>query len=126
MSAPSAPMPPTQPPSDDPFRFGWRFVRRPTTDGGTDLEQIPLTLEDVLHPQEDDVIPERPVHELERGYFADVARSRPLKPAVYHVTSDCLVDWGKRGLRPHSPDVAVFVGLRQEPDLTVGTFRLQE
>src|SRR4051812_47253843 len=97
MSAPSLPMPPTEPPSDDPFRYGWRYVRR---EGSEELEQVPLTLEDVLHPQEGDVIPERPIHELERGFFADIARSRPLQPPHYHVTSDCLIDPGVPGLRP--------------------------
>jgi Uma2 family endonuclease len=126
MSAPSVPQPPTEPPADDPFRYGWRYVSVPTPDGGTELEQVPLTLEDVLHPQEGDVIPERPVHQLERGYFADIARSRPLGPPLYYVTTDCLVAWGKKGLRPHAPDVALFVGLRREPDLKAGTFRLAE
>jgi Uma2 family endonuclease len=116
-------MPPTEPPPDDPFRYGWRFVRVP---GGTETEQVPLTLEDVLHPQEGDVIPERSVHEKERRHFTDIVSSRHLEPPLYHVTSDCLVDLDRPGLDPVAPDVAVFVGLRKEPDLKAGTFRLAE
>jgi hypothetical protein len=42
--------------TDDPFRYGWRYVKRVLPDGTVDLEQMPLTLEDVLHPQEEDHI----------------------------------------------------------------------
>lgn len=42
---------PGAPPADDPFRYGWRFVPRPTPDNPHHLEQVPLTLEDVLHPE---------------------------------------------------------------------------
>jgi colicin import membrane protein len=41
------------------------------------------------------------------------------------VTSDLLIHWGIEGMRDHSPDVAVFVGLNREPDSVVGTFDLQ-
>lgn len=36
-------------PPDDPFFLGRRYV-----DHGTYVEEVPLTLEDVLHPQEED------------------------------------------------------------------------
>src|SRR4051812_20522558 len=39
---------------NDPFRYGWRYVAREQTDGTTTYEQIPLTLEDVLHPRKED------------------------------------------------------------------------
>jgi colicin import membrane protein len=122
MSAPTTSSTPTLPPEDDPYRFGWRYVFAAE---GEEPERIPLTLEDVLHPQEDDVIPERPVHALERGYLADVLRSRPLTPPHYAVLSDTLVDWGVPGMRAHSPDIAVFVGLRKPLDVFAGTFALR-
>ena len=37
------------PPETDPFRYGRRLVPRPTPDNPHNLEQVPLTLEDVLH-----------------------------------------------------------------------------
>jgi len=46
-----SPPPPTPPRDNDPFRYGWRFMHRVGPDGREDLEQVPLTLEDVLHPQ---------------------------------------------------------------------------
>jgi Uma2 family endonuclease len=93
-------------------------------DGSVELDEVPLTLEDVLHPQEGDVIPETPIHELDCGYLADVFRSRPVRPPVSWVTADLLVNWGIPGLRNHSPDLAVFVGMREEPDLQKGTLDL--
>jgi hypothetical protein len=108
------------------YPYGWRFVKRTLPDGSTDLDQVPLTLEDVLHPQEDDFIPQCSLHEMERGYLTAVLRSRDLKPPIVHVTADLLIDWGVPGIRNHSPDVAVFAGLRQQPDLNEGTFHLAE
>ena len=40
--------PPEQLPMPDPFRYGWRFVKRTMPDGTQTLDQIALTLEDVL------------------------------------------------------------------------------
>src|SRR5207302_5887503 len=100
---------------------------RPTRpEGSTEPEQVPLSLEDVLHPQEGDVIPHRSLHEIECGYLAAVLRSRDLGPPLVHVTADLLIDWGVPGLRNHCPDVAVFAGLSQEPDLNAGTFHLAD
>ena len=40
-------------PVDDPYRYGWRFVRHEAPDGTVTLEKVPLTLEDLLHPSYD-------------------------------------------------------------------------
>src|SRR4051812_36880958 len=106
------PQAPATPPEPD-LPNGWRYVPRTLPDGTTELECVPLTPEDVLHPQEDDEIPVRPVHALDCTYLADVFRSRPLGPPVAYVSFDHLVDWGVPGQRNTSPDVAVFVGLRE-------------
>jgi colicin import membrane protein len=120
------PLSPAVPPADNPYYYGWRYVERRLPDGRVEVDQVGLTLEDVLHPQEDDVIPERPLHELERGYLAGVFRTR--LEGLNHglVLSDCLVDWGIEGLRDLSPDVSVFEDVRTPPDLTKGTFHLAE
>jgi colicin import membrane protein len=127
MSRATPPPSPLERPADPPeFPYGWRFVTGTRPDGSTDWEQVPLTLEDVLHPQEGDVIPRRSRHEIECGYLAAVLRSRGLDPSVVRVTADLLIDWGVPSLRNHSPDVAVFAGLREEPDLNAGTFHLAD
>jgi hypothetical protein len=100
------------------FPYGWRYVRR-----GDTLEQVPLTLEDVLHPQEDDVIPENTLHEDDCSYLKAEFSSRPVSPPVALVTRDLIVNWGVPGIRNHSPDVGVFVGLSHDPRPT-GTLEL--
>ena len=63
------PVPPPAPPEpqgEDPFRYGWRTVRRPGPNGQEVWEDVPLTLEDVLHPQEGDTISERRRHGQQR------------------------------------------------------------
>jgi colicin import membrane protein len=123
---PESPVLPPEPPPSDPFPYGYRYVKRERPDGTIDFDQVPLTLEDVLHPQEEDVIPQRPAHLQECVYLMESFRSRPFGPPETDVTVDQLIDWGVSGLRPHSPDVAVFVGLREPPDPNKGTLRLAE
>jgi colicin import membrane protein len=126
MTAEPSPTPPGAPPADNPYYYGWRYVNHRRPDGTVEVEQVPLTLEDVLHPQEEDVIPEIPRHEMERGYLAGVFRTRLRGLSRGLVFSDCLVDWGVEGVRNLSPDVSVFEDVQQEPDLTRGTFHLAE
>src|SRR5436189_111756 len=79
--------------------YGWRYRRHEKPDGIVELEEVPLTLEDVLHPLENDVIPEQPFHEQERGYLSGVFRTRLSRLTGGLVLSDCLVDWGVPGIR---------------------------
>jgi colicin import membrane protein len=120
------PISPAIPPTTNPYYYGWRYVERRMPDGRVEVDQVGLTLEDVLHPQEDDVIPERPLHELERAYLSGVFRTRLAGLNNGLVLSDCLVDWGVEDVRNHSPDVSVFEDVRTPPDLNRGTFHLAE
>jgi hypothetical protein len=58
----------TRPPKTDPFRYGWRFVKKVLPDGTSSLVQVPLTLRDVLHPKVDDVIPQLEFQHLDACY----------------------------------------------------------
>jgi colicin import membrane protein len=107
------PSPPSS--SEQEFPYGWRFVKRTQPDGSETWDQVPLTLEDALHPQEDDVIPVNTDHDTDCTYLETVFRDRPLEPPLALVTCDVLVNWGVEGIRNHSPDVAVFVGLGRDP-----------
>jgi colicin import membrane protein len=128
MTPDPVPTPPPTPsvPEANPFRYGWRYVKRVRPDGKEELEQVPLTLEDVLHPQEDDVIPENDIHEAERGDLARIFRSRLDRVRNGLVLSDCIIDWGVEGVRNHSPDVSVFADLDALPAPGYGTFHLAE
>ena len=92
----------------DPFRFGWRYVRQLGADGREACVRVPLSLDDVLHPQEGDHIPENSQQEQDCTYLASVLRYRLAGNPHAVVLRDCLVNWGVRGLRNHSPDISVF------------------
>jgi Uncharacterized protein conserved in cyanobacteria, COG4636 len=103
-------------PEDDPFRYGWRYVRRPTPDDPDHLEQVPLTLEDVLHPEVGDFIVHSDRHETDRMYLTAVLRARLEAHGQAIVLSDVRVAWDVPDLRPHGPDVMVIPGLRERRD----------
>jgi Uma2 family endonuclease len=107
--APSAPI---QGDGPDPFRFGWRYERAPGGNGAQDYVRIPLTPDDVLHPQEGDQIPENTTQQRDRDYLFDVLELRLASRAGWLVLSDCLIDWGMPRLKNHSPDVSVFEDVR--------------
>jgi len=107
---------PDTPPDADPFRYGWRLVPRPTPDDPHNLEQVPLTLEDVLHPETGDFIVHSDRHETDRMYLTAVLRAR-LEPAgVAVVLSDVRIAWDIPDLRPHGPDVMVIPGVAERQD----------
>jgi Uma2 family endonuclease len=106
----------------NPFRYGWRYVPKTLPDGTETFEQVPLTLEDVLHPQEEDCIPEHPYHEWDCRYLHDVADSRLANNPRALTFCDCLINWGVEGLRPHSPDISVFFVPRRKRRRLKGTF----
>jgi colicin import membrane protein len=106
-------LPPESGVQPDPFRYGWRYVRRQQPDGTEDFDMVPLTLEDVLHPEEGDQILENSRHERHRRYFQDVFERRLLRQPTLLSLSDCRIDWDRPDLRPHGPDLIVLE--RDEP-----------
>jgi len=104
---------PTTDADADPFRYGWRLVPRPTPDNPYHLEQIPLTLDDVLHPEVGDFIVHSDLHETDRMYLTAVLRARlePSRRAI--VLSDVRIAWDLPDLRAHGPDVMVIPGVRK-------------
>ena len=107
---------PDTPPETDPFRYGWRLVPRPTPDDPYNLEQVPLTLEDVLHPETGDFIVHSDRHETDRMYLTAVLRARLESAGVAIVLSDVRIAWDLPDLRPHGPDVMVIPGVAERQD----------
>ncbi len=97
----------------DPFRYGWRFVLRPTPDNPHHLEQVPLTLEDVLHPEVGDFIVHNDRHETDRIYLTEVLRARLESSGVAIVLTDVRIVWDIPGLRAHGLDVMVIPGIAE-------------
>jgi Uma2 family endonuclease len=115
-------LPPSQP---EPVIYGWRYLKKLRPDGTVDLEEVPLTLEDVLHPQEGDVIPEANLQHIDSEYLGPIFRERAQRLPGGLALVDCLVDWGVPGIRAHSPDLSVFRNVTNPPVGNFGTFRLR-
>jgi Uma2 family endonuclease len=108
----------------DPYRYGWRYVRRVDDDGNETYEQAPLTLLDVLHPEEDDFIVQNAAHARRCRYLADVLSTQVASEPSMVVLHDVRVDWGVPNIRPHGPDIVVMTGVRTWRDWS--TFRVTE
>src|SRR5438067_10536636 len=111
---PTAPATPPVSPPADPYAIGWREVRRQLPDGHTVVEQVPLTLQDALHPQEGDVIVMNTAHNRDWRYLQDVFERRVAGDPHALVLGDCKVLW-EDGVH-HSPDLAVIFGVREVRD----------
>lgn len=97
----------------DPFRYGWRYVQHAAYDGAITVEQIPLTLEDVLHPEEGDEVTHSDAHQRRRRYLCNVFEARLADDAQAVVLDDVRVKWDRPELRPHGPDIMVVRGVRE-------------
>ncbi len=75
----------------DLYRYGWRYVRRTQADGSETVDEIPLTLEDVLHPEEGDYIVESDPHAGDLAYLRAVFKSRLANDPSAAVLTDCRV-----------------------------------
>ena len=96
----------------DPFRFGFRFVRQIGPDGSKKSVEVPLTPDDLLHPREGDHISENTQQDRDCRYLAAVLEWQLRDNPQALVLSDCLINWGVRRLRNHTPDVSVFDRVR--------------
>src|SRR5215510_5570659 len=96
----------------DPYRYGWRCGKREFPDGGYEDILIPLTLEDVLHPQEGDQVTHSKLHQRFCRYLVDVFEARLAHDPTATVLEDVRVAWDIPGLKPHGPDIAVVFGVR--------------
>ena len=93
----------------NPFRLGfrWRYVTAP--DGSEVLDQIPLTAEDLLYPQEGDHVSQGFPHFSFVNPWADALRCYLEKRPGIVVTSDVLLVLRHDG-KTCAPDVAVIEG----------------
>jgi colicin import membrane protein len=111
--------------ADDPFRYGWREVRTVGPDGKEKSQNIPLTEEEILHPQEDDHITQGTDHQRWCFYLSAVLRIRVAAmpgTAVYH---DVRTDWEAGDVEPHGPDFVVYGGVEEELTRSLGTIPVE-
>jgi Uma2 family endonuclease len=104
----------------EPYPYGWRYVTYTLPNGEQEWERVPLTLEDVLHPQEEDVMAHSDEHKLFCIYLHNVIIAQLIDDPHAFVLHDTLIAWGHPSLAPHAPDIAVIFNVRQWQDW--GTF----
>ena len=97
----------------DPFRYGWRYRQSFDAEGLLVIEQIPLTVEDLLHPQEGDQVTHRAEHQRRRRYLCDVFEGQLRHDPTAVVLDDVRVAWDIPDLGAHGPDIAVILGVRE-------------
>jgi colicin import membrane protein len=107
------------PDESDPFRYGWRHVHVQRADGTEDIEQVPLTLEDVLHPEFGDHIVHSTAHAEDVNYLKYVFDALLAGDVHAAVLSDCGVDWNLPGVRVVSPDSAIFFSVAKRIDWSI-------
>ncbi len=110
----------------DPFFYGFRHVEVTLPNGETDLETVPLTEEDVLHPQLGDHITNGTLHDELGIYLKNVLQERLRNDPSALVLHDCGVYWDVKALRHHSPDIAVIFGAGEQPIEQTGFMVAQE
>jgi Uma2 family endonuclease len=97
----------------DPFRYGWRYIKVDRPDGTSELRQDPLTLEDVLHPQEGDQVTHSDAHQRRRRYLCNVLEAQLAHDPSAVVLDDVRIAWDVPDLKAHGPDIAVIIGVQQ-------------
>jgi len=95
------------------FEYGYRLVRHPGKNGRAEWRRIPLTLEDVLHPQEGDVHVLSDPHADDCTYSRTVLKDRYDGNPSVAVLSDCGIYRDIARLKHHSPDLAVIFGVKR-------------
>jgi colicin import membrane protein len=108
---------------EDPFFYGWRYVEEKQPGGDVMVKQVPLTEEDVLHPQEYDFIMQTGLHNRIAAYLRIALKAKHAHRKEVVVIGDTRVEWGKHGLA-HGPDVAMFSGVKGPWSEKAGTFRV--
>jgi colicin import membrane protein len=95
------------------FRYGYRYQRKKLPDGRVELEMVPLTLYDVLHPRDGDCHLPSDAHVHDCKYLLNVLEDRFARDQSVKVLSDCGIYWDKPGLEHHNPDLAVIFGVKE-------------
>jgi Uma2 family endonuclease len=98
------------------FDYGWRYVEKKLPDGSVQFDMVPLTLEDVLHPQYGDVHVLSKPHNIDCEYLHSVSAARLAEDPGAVVLADTGVYWEDPKLKHHSPDLAVILGVKEQKD----------
>lgn len=122
--SPTAPAVSALPADDDPYRYGWRYLKQEQPDGSIKYVEVPLRKEDLLYPEEGDFIVNDRAHHRDAVYLFNVLHGLYANRNDVVVLSDCRVDWGSDKVKPLGPDVLVLFDTRKS--LWKGTYYIAE
>jgi len=110
---------------DDPYRYGYRHIFKTVDDIITITGRIPLTLEDLLHPEEEDRRVQNPHHSL-ACYALQTGNVKQFAddPDIL-ILHDVRIDWNVAGIRPFGPDITIVLNGKME-DEEKGTYVVGE
>jgi Uma2 family endonuclease len=97
----------------DPYIYGFRYETQVDAEGVTRHVMIPLTLEDIRHPQEDDHRMHTYDHERYCHYVIDVFKRQLADRPDAVVLPDVRTAWDKPHLKPNTPDVSIVFGVKK-------------
>lgn len=98
---------------EDRFAYGWRYVNKTLRNGSKRTVQVPLTLEDILHPQEEDFRVLSDPHWRDVRYLSWTFECMLAMIRGAIVLADCRVAWDRQGKYAHGPDIAVVFNVRK-------------
>lgn len=98
-----------------PYTYGYRYERR-FINGEEDWVEVPLTLDDVLHPQLDDCVNQSSYHFYICSALTSVLLAQLKHTPGLLVLSDVLINWDMLGMKTHAPDIVVFRDVHTIPE----------
>lgn len=104
---------PVAPPTEEPFPYGWRYVQHDADDGSFSYVQVPLTLDDVLHPEEGDQVTQSTDHQRRCRYLCNVFTARLATDPAAVALHEVRISWDVADLKAHGPDLSVILGIRE-------------
>lgn len=90
---------------------GWRIETVVEPDGTMTTLQVPLTIEEFLHPQEGYYLPNSTFHDNARSNTRDILTRRYANDPATAVFSDLILKWDIPNLKDNCPDVCVVFGI---------------
>jgi Uma2 family endonuclease len=109
--------------SEDRFVYGWRAVPEMQANGQRRWTRIPLTIQDVLHPQEEDILMPNEEHERLRTYLYNVISYQLRNDPTALLLSNTNIAW-EVGTPAPRPDIAVIYNVRSRKNWS--TFNVTE
>lgn len=88
--------------------YGRRYIRRVDDDGKVVYDEVPLRLEDLLHPEEEDELVAVLGHSDDCGRLRKGLERLTPQNKTFAILEDVNVDLGLPGVKPIRPDVSVF------------------